>query len=79
MITLVKALSIVSFPDVTRETIQVNILFQRIIIERCEKKQINFLVDFAKHLHIDVSFFLNIQALYLLSILKFAIERQQKI
>ena len=56
MITFEKALSIVSFPDVTRETNQVNLLFQRIIINRCEKNQINFLADFAKHLHIDVSF-----------------------
>ena len=58
MKTLAKALAIVSFPDVTRETNPVNLLFQRIIIDRCEKRNINFLVDFAKHLHIDVSFFL---------------------
>jgi len=58
MKTLTKALAIVSFPDVTRETNTVNLLFQRIIIDRCEKQNVNFLADFAKHLHIDVSFFL---------------------
>ena len=57
MKTLTKALAIVSFPDVTRERNPVNLLFQRIIIDRCEKQNINFLADFAKHLHIDVSFF----------------------
>ena len=79
MITLVKALSIVSYPDVTRETNQVNLLFQRIIIDNCEKQNINF-ADFAKHLHIDVRFFFfNIQGYYLLSTLKIAIESLQKI
>ena len=65
MITLVKALSIVSFPDVTRETNQVNLLFQRIIIDRCESQNINFLADFVKHLHIDVSLFLEYTSLIL--------------
>ena len=78
MITLVKALSIVNYPDLTRETNQVHLLFQRIIIDNCEKQNINF-AEFAKHLYIDVSFFLDKQALYFLSILKIAIERQQKI
>ena len=65
MITLVKALAIVSFPDVTRETNPVNLLFQRIIIDRCESQNINFLADFAKHLHIDVSIFLEYTSLIL--------------
>ena len=61
---MVKALSIVQYPDVTRETNQVNLLFQRIIIDNCEKHNINF-AEFAKHLHIDVSFFLEYTSLIL--------------
>ena len=57
IITLVKALSILLFPDPTRETNPVYLLFDKIIIDRCDKQNINFLADFAKHLHIDVSFY----------------------
>ena len=42
-------------PDVVGETNQVNLLFGKIIIERCEKLGILF-ADFSKHLYIDVSY-----------------------
>ena len=41
--------------DVVGETNQVNLLFGKMIIDRCEKLGI-FFADFSKHLYIDVSY-----------------------
>ena len=55
MRTLRKASSIVRLPDLMGETNQVNLLFGKMIIDRCEKLGILF-ADFSKHLFIDVSY-----------------------